>query len=507
MVECVYVDPYAPIEYDRYDINPSSIKSKKFFDAKSGKDSFYFTGVLTYRDPKDNMPKPPFFLVEGDSYGVQKGGGQAKDNKAGDAALGGGVPGMIPLGGGFPQMAGMPGQQPQYGQPQQQGQQGQAGPDGEGKDKLQIAIQLSEKPAEKDWTPRERAIIEFIDTTIRRIICHVLCRQVNIVNQVCPNVVIAAREKFEQKFQLNGQQPNQEQMAYFQEALKDALYGKISRKVYRKKKDTTKQGAAFNPLDGSSQYDETKFPTLYAGIPSFVDKITKAEKITKTVYLQWVADVAEDDWPKLTHAEALAKGSQHVQVGVRYDDIYFGASIASQPKAAEIAFMRATQGGGLHKGRMIRAPDGVKRDQRLITRSNIEPAGGSVEQHSGGIEPVNPLNSGVLREFNPTMLGSVPGIGQQFQGGTQMTQFGQGMPQAPGGYVPQATANYGAPIQQFQVPPQMQQQQYGQPQQQFQQPIPQFQMPQQPVPQQGDGSGVPMLQSGGFQQQPQQQIQ
>ena len=54
-----------------------------------------------------------------------------------------------------------------------------------------------------------------------------------------------------------------------------------------------------------------------------------------------------------------------------------------------------------------------------------------------------------------------------------------------------------------------QQQQYGQPQQQqqFQQPIPQFQMPQQPVPQQGDGSGVPMLQSGGFQQQPQQQIQ
>lgn len=470
MVECVYIDPLAPVDYDRYDIDPSTIKSKKFFDKKAGKESFYTTGTLLYRDPRDNLFKPPFFLVEGDSYGLQKGNGNKEQPKDGAAPA---IPGMIPLGQPFPPMANLPGQQ-QPGAPA-------AGAEGGDKDKWQIAIQLSEKPAERDWTPKEKGVIDFIDTLIRKILCFVLCKRIEIVNKVCPNVVIAAREQFQERHQVpNGQAPSPEQMAYFQEVLKDKIYGKISRKVYRKKLEQKKEGSAFNPLDASGQYDDTKFPTLYAGVPSFVDKATKVEKFTKTVFLQYLPDVSEEDWPKLSQAEAVAKGAQHVQVGVRFDDVYFGASIASQPKAAEVAFMRATQGGGMHKGRMIKAPEGVPRNTRLITRTNLGSDGGApvASAEAGGIEPVNPLNSGVLREFNPGLISSVPGIGsgvpQQFQGGTQVQQFQMPQQQAPGGYVPQVASGYGAPI-------------------------PQFQMPQQPIPQANPGAPAPYP-SGGYQQ-------
>lgn len=399
MAELVYVDP-TNFEIERFDMDPKSVKPQSFKDEKTGKDQTYFTGELLYCDPADGVFKPPFFLAEGDSFGIGKADGNKKEDGKAPAA----VPQFVQL----PSALGP----------------NSAAPGGERKEKWQVAVKLSELPAEKDWKPTEVALINFIDSQLRRILAHVLVKRIDILTTIGSNAINDAREKLmaELKTPQGAAYQTQElQLARLRVLVEEVLYGKISHKVYRKKKapptGQASGGMSVNLLDASGSYDETKHPCLYAGCMNFIGKQSKKEEFI-TTYYKFVEGVAEDEWPKLTHQEAVALGWYRVRVACRYDNVYFGASIAPQIKAAEIVMLKAIAGGMGHKGRLIKADPSVPRDKRLISRTPIQPAGGVANNNHVQPEQTGPVGQmppqiqapATPMNFDPTALG-IPGVG------------------------------------------------------------------------------------------------
>lgn len=365
MAEFVQISP-GNYDINLFDIDPMSVSERKFTDQKTGKDNIYYTGVLLYDG------KVPTFIVEGDSYGISK--GDDKDKAAAKGAVGAAPPavaGMVQLPSAAPNQ--------------------KEGGEGASRDKWQVSIKLSEKAHPKEWTDAERAMITFIDDDLRNILAYVLAKRVDILGTIKSNVIVDAQQDFSQENQ-PGRFPNEAAMlARFTEIVRSKVKSKVSHKVYRKKK-TQKPGETVNFMDAASQYDETKHPTLYAGIKSFVSKKTNVEEFS-TKYYQWVKGAPEEDWPKLTHHEAVAKGWYRMEVGVRFDNVYFGSSIAPQLKVEECVLKTPIENKSGLAGRMIRAGADVKRDQRLISRTVIQPAGATpsqpIPQTNGFSQPSN----------------------------------------------------------------------------------------------------------------------
>lgn len=367
-----------------FDIDIKSVEPQSFVDSKTGQTQTYFTGKLLYNG------KEPFMLIKGPSYGVQK-----SDKKKGDDDAPAPVQGMV-------QLPSAP---------------AKAGPEETRKDKWQIGIKLSEKAPQKEWSPSETTLVNFFDRDLRVIIARVLSKKVEILTKIGSNAIADTQQKFASEMQdpsNAGKYDTQEaQLARFTTILADTLMGKISRKVYRKKKEQ-KEGAPINLMDMSSQYDETKWPTLYASMQNWISKKTKEEEFG-TDYYKFVEGALEADWPKLTHAEAVALGWYEVQAAVKFSDMYFAASIAPQLKCLEIAFMKAIESGGSRHGRLIKAPDSVPRNPRLIQRSAIQPAGAKTEEkgkEEAGAAPapfVLPQATAPMA-FNPATLNNIPGI-------------------------------------------------------------------------------------------------
>ncbi len=392
MAELVQVDPFN-YDIDRFDIDPKSVKPQSFKDEKTGKDQTYFTGILLYCDPTDNIYRPPFFLTEGDSYGIQK----ADENKK-DTAVKPVLPQMVQL-------------------PSALAPGAQTSTDGK-REKWQVSISLSAKPAEKDWTKEEAHLISFIDSQLRRILAHVLVKRIEILQTIGSKAIDGAREALGKEMQQNpGKYNTQEaQLSRMKEMIEDLLYNTISRKVYRAKKKAAPEApgapGGMNLLDASAGYDETKYPTLYSSIPSFLNKTTKTEEFVSRYY-KFVDGEPEENWPQLTHPEALALGRHRVRVANRFDNIYFGASIAPQIKAAEVVFLKAISGGLGHKGRLIKAGPEVPRTPHLITRTAIQPAGANNNNRPELGAPQQNFQpaASVSMAFDPNALAGVPGIG------------------------------------------------------------------------------------------------
>jgi hypothetical protein len=289
-----------------------------------------------------------------------------------------------------------------------------------------------------------------LDNRLRRILANALSRHVDIVSKVVPSVIAAAQQKLIQEMQTTPQNfyhtdPNQIELlkaSRFQAIISDVIYDKITKKVYRKKKEQ-KDGAQINFMDANAIYDETKYPTLYSSIQSYISKKTKKEEYV-TKYYKGDKELLESEWKSLSHAEAVALGSHTVEVGVKFSDLFIGgnSTISIQLKAAEIVLYKPIQLGAMgHKGRLIvNTNPEVKRDQRLVTKSPIVAVGNNnnASQPTGQqIQMTEAFGTNLLQQqalqyqqqqaqqqyvandqtaasnvFNPnTIAGIVPGIG------------------------------------------------------------------------------------------------
>jgi len=407
MTELVQID-ISNYNINLFDMDPASVVQRKFKGA-DGKEQVYFEGDLTYDG------KPPFFMVEGDTYGIQQGGANGVKKEGGTA---GGPPGAVP-----PGMIQLPSAPAPSLMPNQPGADGQAGVK---REKWQVAIKLSQLPAQKDWTPQETRVVAFVDDDLRKIQAHVLARRPEILMKIGSNVVGDAQERFRAEYSAPGAaqrfDTEEKQMNRLKEIIYELLVAKISRKLYRKKK-AQQGGAPVNLLSANAnQYDETKHPTLYASIMSFMNKQTNTEEFI-TTYYKFVEGKEESEWPRLTHDQACQEGWQRVQAGIRCDKTYFGASISSQLKAAEIVLLKKIAGGMGHSGRLIKAPADVQRNPRLVTRSAIQSSEGANSNiarvadpsESQGIQPVQ-FNAATTFQpaggatFDPSMLSNIPGL-------------------------------------------------------------------------------------------------
>lgn len=370
-----------------FDIDIGSVEKRTFIDSKTKQETSYFTGRLTYNGSE------PCIIVRGPSYGVQKSTRKGEDGDEPEAPQG-----MVQL--------------PSAPAKNESGELR--------KEKWQIGVKLSKEPAQKDWTPAEAKLISFFDVEIRMILAHVLAKKIEILNKIGSGAIPDTQQKFAQEMQnpaTAGKYTNEAaQMERFKAILADTLVSKISRKVYRKKKEV-KEGAQLNFLDSSAQYDETKYPTLYASMMNYISKKTKTEEFA-TQYFQFVEGTDEVNWPKLTHAEAVNLGWYDVQAVIPFGDIYFGSSISAQLKVSEIVFMKAIENTAGRRPRLIKAAEDVPRNPRLIQRSAIQPAqpGNRIEAGEKGKEEATaPVPQQIVAPapvaFNPGSLGNIPGIG------------------------------------------------------------------------------------------------
>jgi hypothetical protein len=379
-----------------FDMLESSVKEHKFKDPE-GKEQKYFDGDLTYQG------KPPFFFIEGDTFGVQIANAGKKEE--GDAAAAAPVA-MIQL----PVTA-----SPNAAAPEPK------------KQKWQIAVKLSAQASPAQWTAIEQRTIEFIDSDLRKIISDVLSRRIEILKKIGSNALSDAQERFRSDMSdpiTAARFPTTEsQVERMRILVRDTLYTKISRKVYRKKLDTPK-GATANIME-AVKYDETKHPMLYADIMSKIDKVTKKPEYT-TTYYQFIEGKEESEWPRLRHEEAVEKGWYRMQLAARFDKVYFGAAMAPQIKFCEVVLLKPISNAQGHKGRLIKAPPSVPRNTKLISRGAIQPAGEGGNSNvtpiadpnaAQGIAPVSfsmanlqaqPMNVA----FDSSALAGIPGINQ-----------------------------------------------------------------------------------------------
>jgi hypothetical protein len=414
MTELIKVDLLGVYDDNDFDVDPLSVNVREFMD--KGQKQKYFTASLKYRGQE------PFFVVEGNSYGIQQGNENKDEEKGPEMSAPAGMVSLAP--------------------PKKE--------EDNKKEKWQISVIMTEKPAPKDWTREEAQRIEFLDNRLRRILANALSRHVDIVSKVVPSVIAAAQQKLIQEMQTTPQNfyhtdPNQIELlkaSRFQAIISDVIYDKITKKVYRKKKEQ-KDGAQINFMDANAIYDETKYPTLYSSIQSYISKKTKKEEYV-TKYYKGDKELLESEWKSLSHAEAVALGSHTVEVGVKFSDLFIGgnSTISIQLKAAEIVLYKPIQLGAMgHKGRLIvNTNPEVKRDQRLVTKSPIVAVGNNnnASQPTGQqIQMTEAFGTNLLQQqalqyqqqqaqqqyvandqtaasnvFNPnTIAGIVPGIG------------------------------------------------------------------------------------------------
>lgn len=347
MTELAFVDVKS-YDIDKFDIDPASLDIRSF-TAPDGEDITTIYVDLTYGG------QPPFFLVEGDSYGVQKANNK---NDANSQQANTSVEGMVQL-------------------PSTQ-------KTNKKKVKWQTAIKLSEKPAEKDWTDEEKRMIEFIGVDVRKIIATILSRpeRIVILQKVIPKILEEAQRKFqEEAAQDPSKYPDQEtQLGRIRQLIYSEVMGKISNKVYRKKKKPT-EGQQVNLLASAVQYDQTKHPTLYSNLMHYTDKTSK-EEVFITKFYQYEEGVDENQWKELTHAEVVAKGWQRFEEGIRFDKIFIGNTISPQMKIAELVCKKDISGGMGHKGRLVRARGDIKKNQRLVKRSAITPVKTTIQDNN-----------------------------------------------------------------------------------------------------------------------------
>jgi len=350
MAQLIKTDLLQVFDDNDFEIDDTTIKSNEF-TGPDGKKQVYFTASWKYKGQE------PCFIEKGSSYGIQKGDDKPEGEGGATPAA---PPGMVQL----PSA-------PKNGDKK--------------KEKWQVAVIMTKKPAPKDWTLDEAKKIDFLENGLRRILARVLTRRMEIVQKTCPNIIVEAQKKFLKDIQENPQSyiaatetdVNILKAQKFQAILCEAIYDKITKKVYRKKKEQ-KEGAPINFMDPNAIYDDTKYPTLYSTIQSFISKKTK-EEVFVTQYYKGDEKLPETEWKTLSHAEAAALGSHVIEAAVKYGDIFFGGNgtISIQLKAAEVVFFEAIQLGNIgHKGRLITNtnPD-VKRDTRLVTRTPIMPVG------------------------------------------------------------------------------------------------------------------------------------
>jgi len=411
MAELIKVDLLGVYDDNDFDVDPLSVNVREFID--KGQKQKYFTASLKYRGQE------PFFVVEGNSYGIQQGNENKDEEKGPEMSAPAGMVSLAPP----------------------------VKKEDEKKEKWQISVVMTEKPSPKDWTREEAQRIEFLDNRLRRILSNALSRHVDIVSKVVPSVIAAAQQKLIQEMQTTPQNfyhtdPNQIELlkaSRFQAIISDVIYDKITKKVYRKKKDQ-KDGAQINFMDANAIYDETKYPTLYSSIQSYISKKTKKEEYV-TKYYKGDKELLESEWKSLSHAEAVALGSHTVEVGVKFSDLFIGgnSTISIQLKAAEIVLYKPIQLGAMgHKGRLIvNTNPEVKRDQRLVTKSPIVAVGNNnnIPQQPQMVQMGVPVDTSLLQQqyqqqaqqqqqyvandqaaatgvFNPnTIAGIVPGIG------------------------------------------------------------------------------------------------
>jgi len=383
------------IDINNYDINKfeipiESVQKRSFKDAKTGKDTNYFTGTLMYDK------KLPYICLCTATYGI----GKAND-KDQDAAKGGTGDAAPPMIAGLVQL-------PSASTPKAEGENTKE------KIKWQISHKLTEKPAPKDWTPTETRMINFLDDDLRTIIATVIAKNVDILQKIGSNVIADTQQQFQQENQPGRFADQDAMMARFSEIMRNNVKSKVSRKVWRKKKEQ-KEGEKIDLMNPTSQYDESKNPGFFPGIISYVSKKTGLEEVS-TKYYQWVEGLPESEWAGVSHADAINKGWYYMENAIRLSDMYFGSSIAPQPKVIEAVFKTPIESNTGHKGRLIKAGPEVKRDARLISRSVIQPAGSGVTQtpvvHPGQVQtfqapPPSSPSQPRLPQFDPSQLQNV----------------------------------------------------------------------------------------------------
>lgn len=391
MTELILFDLLAPYDENDFDISPASIKEQEFTDPKGQKQKFN-NGILTYKGLE------PYFIAEGNSYGIQKGQKEGEE----DGKTANPPPNMVQL-------------------------PSAAGKKDDKKEKWQVSVTMSKKPAPKDWTPEEAQKIDFLENKLRKIVAGVLARRLDILQKVNPNIIIEAQQKIVAEIQKEPAKfPDQTTQALrFNEIIRDLCESKLTKKVYRKKKKAQEgaSSAPINFMDLSSQFDETSYPTLYASIISYVDKKTGEENFV-TKYYQGDKKIEEKEWKELSHAEAVAAGPHSMEVATRFGNVYFGAQMSVQLKAAEVILFDKIESKMGHKGRLVRAPADVKRDPRLITRSAIQPPGSAQNDNNHFTQETIPQNAQLTAQlqmadqnraagvFDPsTLQGVIPGIG------------------------------------------------------------------------------------------------
>lgn len=343
MTELTFVD-INNYDINKFDIDPKAIDTYSFIDSKGTKVENNY-GSLTYNG------LPPYFVVEGDSYGLQV-ANKNEDNPTANNSVGG----MVQL-------------PPTNNTTTKK------------KDKWQTSLKLTIKAPEKEWTDAERRMIEFISIDIKKIYAHILTRpdRLSILQKASPKIIHAAQETFQTEMTTDGHKyPDQQsQLIRMTQLIKNQIINKTSNKVYRKKKKAP-GGDEVNLLTSTVEWDETKHPTLYVDMAYYQEKVNgkpTGKDIFITKFYQYEEGVPEDQWKELSYQEVARKGGQRFEEGVRYDRIWFGAdSMAPQLKAAEVVCKKDISMSGLgHTGRLVRAKGEIKKNQKLIHRQQISP--------------------------------------------------------------------------------------------------------------------------------------
>lgn len=400
--DLIYFDPATPLTPEvlsQFDLDPDSIKRVDFTDEK-GVPQYYHVGKLTYKG------LPPYFIIEGECYGVQAADFKGKKDTDKDSDDDGPapVPGMIKM---------------VASDLASQSAAAMATPEDEKKKdkvrkrKLQCSMKLTEKPSPDEWTEQEKIIIEFINNGLRTIWTHVLCSRLNILNQVNPNLIHGVQESIASDFQdpeiIAKYNTEALQNEYFLRQIKKAVYSKFVKKVYRKKLKA-QPGQKFDI--NANPYDLKSCPGLYPTIMNHIDFETKVE-IVDTKFYQYVEGVIETEWPSLDIDGAIAYGRCFAKIGIRFDEPFLGtAALSPKLNCGEVMLGKKIAAQNGHRGRMIMAPPSVPRNQNLVTKVSVNPtpaaapAPSTVVQHTplplGSGPPMQPIQGFVPVAAPPT---------------------------------------------------------------------------------------------------------
>tara|TARA_R110002072_G_scaffold45565_5_gene126836 strand:- start:16881 stop:18176 length:1296 start_codon:yes stop_codon:yes gene_type:complete len=384
--DLVFFDPATVLTEEilsRFDMLPSTFKPHTFKDEKTGQDQTYYTGTLTF----DGLP--PYFTVEGNSYGLQA--SNKKDDKKDKPES---KPDFVQL---PAQVTGS-----DLGVKKEKGEYIR-------KTKYQVSFQLTENAHPDEWTDAEKILINFVNDGLRKIYAHCISRHPEILSIIGSKIVDTVQEEFRNKLQEEGAAalyPDEiAQGALFAELVRKNVYTAVVKKVYRKKLKPV-DGQKLDPM--ASPFDKTSNPALYGSTINFVNQ-ENGEEIHATKYYMSLKDTPEQE---MTHLQAKEYGRARAEGGVRFDEGYFGAQISPQLRLGEVIFKEKIAGGSGYSGRMIR-PAKTARDPRFVKKAvtvqakNDAPSGTTQMPFSGGQVqmgngvPIEPTATSGTRNANP----------------------------------------------------------------------------------------------------------